>query len=159
MLNPTDLTNLTTLRRTLHRRPELSGYEVETARTITDALHALAPTQVITGLGGHGVAAVFDSGSPGPTVLFRAELDALPITETSDRPWVSGIPGKGHLCGHDGHMAMLLGLGWLIARRPPRIGAYRLAVPACRRNWCRRAGGDRRPRLCHDYPRLCLCDP
>jgi len=122
MLNPTDLTNLTTLRRTLHRRPELSGYEVETARTITDALHALTPTQVITGLGGHGVAAMFDSGSPGPTVLFRAELDALPITETSDRPWVSDIPGKGHLCGHDGHMAMLLGLGWLIARRPPALG-------------------------------------
>ena len=122
MLTPTDLTDLTELRRALHRRPELSGHEGATARCITDALRALAPTQVITGLGGHGVAAVFDSATPGPTVLFRAELDALPIAETSDLPWASDIQGKGHLCGHDGHMAMLLGLGRLIARRPPTSG-------------------------------------
>ncbi|KEO61417.1 amidohydrolase [Thioclava indica] len=122
MLTPTDLADLTTLRRALHHRPELSGDEGATAATITEALRAFAPAQVITGLGGHGVAAVFNSATPGPTVLFRAELDALPIAETSDLPWASDIQGKGHLCGHDGHMAMLLGLGRLISRGPPKSG-------------------------------------
>jgi amidohydrolase len=122
MLSPTDLADLTMLRRALHRRPDLSGDEGETAAIITTALRALAPQEVITGIGGHGVAAVFVSDAPGPTVLFRAELDALPITEISNVPWVSDIQGKGHLCGHDGHMAILLGLGRLIARRPPATG-------------------------------------
>ena len=57
----------------------------------------------------------------GPTVLFRAELDALPITEAWRRLAVRDR-GEGHLCGHDGHMAMLLGFGRLLARRPVRRG-------------------------------------
>jgi len=118
MLSNSDLIELTEFRRALHRRPEVSGEEAETARTITDALKAMTPTRVFTGLGGHGVAAEFDSGSTGPTVLFRAELDALPIQEISDAAWKSEVPGKGHLCGHDGHMTMLLGLGRLISRKP-----------------------------------------
>jgi len=118
MLSNSDLIELTEFRRALHRRPEVSGEEAETARTITDALTAMTPTRVFTGLGGHGVAAEFDSGSTGPTVLFRAELDALPIQEISDAAWKSEVPGKGHLCGHDGHMTMLLGLGRLISRKP-----------------------------------------
>jgi len=122
MLSNSDLIELTEFRRALHRRPELSGAEGETARTIAAALRALSATRVLTGIGGHGVAAVFDSGAPGPTVLFRAELDALPIAETSGAAWASAIPGNGHLCGHDGHMAMLLGLGRLISRRPPKTG-------------------------------------
>jgi amidohydrolase len=54
--------------------------------------------------------------------MFRAELDALPIEELSQAPWRSQVPGKGHLCGHDGHMAGLLGLARLIARRRPASG-------------------------------------
>ena len=122
MLTNSDLVELTAFRRDLHRHPEVSGEEVETARTINTALQALGPTSIITNLGGHGVAAVFDSGTPGPTVLFRAELDALPIQEISDNPWVSQIPGKGHLCGHDGHMTMLLALGRLLTRRTVASG-------------------------------------
>jgi amidohydrolase len=122
MLTNTDLVELTDFRRALHRRPELSGEEVETARAIVGALEALSPSRIVKGLGGHGVAAVFDSGVEGPTVLFRAELDALPIAEISDAPWVSAVPGKGHLCGHDGHMTMLLGLGRMLARRPVARG-------------------------------------
>lgn len=122
MLTNSDLMELTQFRRDLHRLPEISGEEVETARTIVKALRPLNPSKIITDLGGHGVAAVFDSGAPGPTVLFRAELDALPIQEQSDAPWVSQIAGKGHLCGHDGHMTMLLALGRLIARNPVAKG-------------------------------------
>jgi amidohydrolase len=122
MLTNSDLIELTEFRRELHRHPEISGEEVETARTIVNALKPLSPTRVVAGLGGHGVAAIFDSGVAGPTVLFRAELDALPIVELSEAPWVSTVSGKGHLCGHDGHMTMLLALGRLIARDPIKTG-------------------------------------
>lgn len=122
MLSNSDLIELTAFRRDLHRKPEISGEEVETAKTIVRALEGLAPTKIMTGLGGHGVAAVFDSGVAGPTVLFRAELDALPIPEETDVDWKSEVAGKGHLCGHDGHMAMLMALGRLIARNPVAKG-------------------------------------
>jgi len=122
MLTNLDLLELTEFRRDLHRNPELSGEEVETAGKIAVALKAMAPTRILTGLGGHGVAAVFDSGKDGPTVLFRAELDALPIQECNDISWVSQRPGKSHVCGHDGHMTMLLALGRMISRRPVAHG-------------------------------------
>ncbi|WP_282077460.1 amidohydrolase [Epibacterium ulvae] len=122
MLTNSDIAELTEFRRALHKRPELSGEEVETAAAIVEALKPLNPDRVLKGLGGHGVAAVFDSGVEGPTVLFRAELDALPIQEISDNPWKSEIDGKGHLCGHDGHMTMLLALGRQIAREPVAKG-------------------------------------
>ncbi|GGA29175.1 amidohydrolase [Neptunicoccus cionae] len=121
-LSNSDLVELTAFRRLLHRYPEISGEERETAARIVAALEPLSPTRILTGLGGHGVAAVFDSGVAGPTVLFRAELDALPIQEINDLEWVSQVPGKGHLCGHDGHMTMLLALGRLIARCPVARG-------------------------------------
>lgn len=122
MLTNADLIELTAFRRALHQWPEVSGEEAQTAKTIVQALADLNPHQMLTGLGGHGVAAVFDSGKPGPTVLFRAELDALPIEEISQQAWVSQVPGKGHLCGHDGHMTTLLALGRLISRKPVETG-------------------------------------
>lgn len=122
MLTDSDLIELTAFRRKLHRYPELSGEEVETARKITAALQAMSPTRILTGLGGHGVAAVFDSGKDGPTVLFRAELDALPIEEQNNIEWSSQTSGKSHVCGHDGHMTMLLALGRMISRQPVAKG-------------------------------------
>ncbi|MDO6483645.1 amidohydrolase [Shimia thalassica] len=122
MLTNSDLKELTEFRRELHQYPEVSGEEVETARKIASALTALSPTRIVTGLGGHGVAAVFESGFDGPTVLFRAELDALPIEELNDIAWSSKTLGKSHVCGHDGHMTMLLALGRLIARKPVARG-------------------------------------
>lgn len=122
MLTNSDLMELTTFRRALHRQPEVSGEEAQTAQTIAAALNALSPTKLLTGLGGHGVAAVFDSGSDGPTVLFRAELDALPIHEQNDIEWASQIDGKSHVCGHDGHMTMLLALGRMLSRVPVAQG-------------------------------------
>lgn len=118
MLTNSDLIELTAFRRALHKRPEISGEEAETAKTIVTALKPLNPSRIITDLGGHGVAAIFDSGVEGEAVMFRAELDALPIEEISDNPWKSEIAGKGHLCGHDGHMTILLALGRLLAKKP-----------------------------------------
>ena len=122
MLTNADLVELTAFRRDLHRHPEVSGEERATAERVTTALRAFNPDQIVTGLGGHGVAAVFKGASDGPTVMFRAELDALPIPELSVAAHRSTIPGKGHLCGHDGHMTLLLGLARLIARNPPATG-------------------------------------
>jgi len=74
---------LVSLRQELHRRPELSGEEGETAIRIAAELERCRPDEILRGLGSHGVAAIYDSGVEGPTVLFRCELDGLPITEIS----------------------------------------------------------------------------
>ena len=122
MLTNADIAELTDFRRALHRFPEVSGEEERTAATIRAALGPLKPDQIVTRLGGHGIAAVFNGAAPGETVLFRAELDALPIEELGSPPHRSTIPGKGHMCGHDGHMTILLALGRLVARRRPARG-------------------------------------
>jgi amidohydrolase len=130
-LTNSDLAELTDWRRALHRLPELSGCEVETAATVAATLAPLNPDRILTGLGGHGVAAIFDSNTPGPSVMIRAELDALPIPEVTDVPHRSARPGIGHLCGHDGHMAILMGLARLMSRRRPAQGrAILLFQPA-----------------------------
>lgn len=121
-LTETDLEELTAWRRGLHRRPELSGQEVETAATVQRMLRAFAPDELVTGLGGHGVAAVFDSGQPGPAVLLRCELDGLPIHEVGDLTYRSEKDGHGHLCGHDGHMSWLAGMARLLSRQRPVRG-------------------------------------
>ncbi|MBO3760937.1 amidohydrolase [Ciceribacter sp. L1K22] len=117
-----DLVSLIDLRHELHRFPEVSGDERETAARVVTFLKPLSPARILTDLGGHGVAAVFDSGSPGPTLLFRSELDALPIEELSDAPHRSTIAGKGHLCGHDGHSTILTAMAIGLSRQPPKRG-------------------------------------
>ncbi|MCK0170979.1 amidohydrolase [Aliiroseovarius sp. S1123] len=112
------LSQLTALRHALHRRPEISGEEAETAEVIADELTNLGAYRIWRGLGGHGVAAEFTGASDGPTVLLRCELDGLPIREISDLPYRSEVEGKGHLCGHDGHMVSMLGVAMYLARRP-----------------------------------------
>jgi amidohydrolase len=121
-LSETDLAELKTFRRALHARPELSGEEAQTACAISARLHATQPDRLIENLGGHGVAAAFCGAAPGPTLLFRAELDALPISERSDAPHRSRAPGKAHLCGHDGHMAALCALALDLSRQRPASG-------------------------------------
>jgi len=122
MLTNSDIVELTEFRHRLHRHPELSGQEAWTAAEVAGALRPLGPAHLVTGLGGHGVAAVWEAALAGPTVMFRAELDALPIEDLSGVAHCSTVAGKGHLCGHDGHTAILTGLARMIARRPPRRG-------------------------------------
>lgn len=130
-LSDQDLAELTKWRRELHRRPELSGQEVETARKVEGTLAATGADRIVTGLGGHGVAAVYQGRAPGPTVMFRAELDGLPIEEVSAVPHRSIVPGRGHLCGHDGHTATVAALARGLARqRPARGRAVLMFQPA-----------------------------
>lgn len=117
-----DVIELTAWRRKLHAMPEVSGEEVATAAEVQGFLADTKPDRVVTGLGGTGVAVVYDSGLAGPTVLFRAELDALPIEEIGTPDYRSKIPGKGHMCGHDGHMTMLAALGRQFGREKPKHG-------------------------------------
>lgn len=130
-MTPGDIADLTLWRRDLHRQPELSGAEAVTARAFVDMVAPTAPDQVVNGLGGHGVAVVYDGAVPGPTVMIRSELDALPIIETGTAPWVSQRPGVAHLCGHDGHLAILAGVARALGRaRPARGRVILLAQPA-----------------------------
>ena len=117
-----DLVELTAWRRRLHQHPEISNEEQKTAREVVDFLADTGPDAVLTGLGGHGVAAIYESGKAGPTVLFRSELDALPIHELSGAPHSSLVPGKSHMCGHDGHTAILAALGRQLGRERPARG-------------------------------------
>ncbi len=121
-MTPDTLARLIGLRQGLHKQPELSGAEHETAARIADELRGIGADCVLTGLGGHGVAAVFDSGRDGPCVGIRCELDGLPIQELSDVPYVSQRPGRGHLCGHDGHMSMVLGVALALQEQRPGRG-------------------------------------
>ena len=130
-LTEKQISALVDLRHALHMRPEVSGEESETANRMAGELEALGATRIWRGLGGHGVAAEFKGVEDGPTVLLRCELDGLPIHEISDLPYKSQTDGKGHLCGHDGHMVSMLGVAMgLLERRPARGRLILLFQPA-----------------------------
>lgn len=123
------LPQITELRQELHRNPELSGQEYGTARRLEAFLQQYSPDQLLTGLGsGTGMAAIFKGTSAGPTLMFRADMDALPIPETITAPYGSQQRGISHKCGHDGHMAMVAGLAPLLKRYPPNKGAVILLM-------------------------------
>lgn len=92
----------------LHQHPEVSFQEVETARYIAARLRemGLAPHE---GIGGHGIKVVLTGKRPGPTIALRADMDALPIAEDTSLLFASCNPGVMHACGHDAHVAMMLG--------------------------------------------------
>ncbi|HEY1679623.1 MAG TPA: amidohydrolase [Candidatus Sulfotelmatobacter sp.] len=107
----------------LHEHPELSGHEVRTAAALADRLHA-AGYEVTEHVGGTGIVALMKNG-PGPTVMLRTELDALPVEEKTGLPFASKVHAKDdagqdvpvmHACGHDVHMASLLGTAEIMAR-------------------------------------------
>ncbi len=116
--------DLRAFRQTLHANPELSECEIETARTIAERLRATGPDELIEGLGsmGTGVCAVYEGRKTGPAVLLRAELDALPITETNTFAHRSKQDGVSHKCGHDGHMTTLIAVADGLAERRPKCG-------------------------------------
>jgi amidohydrolase len=121
-LTQEELIHINAFRRELHRYPEVSGEEGETARRVQEALLLAKPDRIVSNLGGHGVAAVYEGAIPGPTVMIRAELDGLPIEEISEFDYRSTVPGKGHLCGHDGHMSILMALATALGQKRPTKG-------------------------------------
>ncbi len=105
-------------RRYLHQHPELGFQEEGTARLVAERLRALNLDEVRTGIAQTGVMGVLHGGKgPGKTVLLRADMDALPITELNDVPYKSENEGAMHACGHDAHTAMLLGAARVLAAR------------------------------------------
>jgi len=98
------------LRKELHRYPELSGQEVETAARIKKFIRKHHSSKIIENIGGNGLAVVYDFSNKGPNIVIRCELDALPIEEANNFEHRSRNGGIAHKCGHDGHMAMVAGL-------------------------------------------------
>jgi len=108
------------VRRDLHRHPELGFQETRTAGIVAETLTGLG-LEVQTGVGQTGVVALLDGARPGPTVLLRFDMDALPIQEESEHDYASVNPGVMHACGHDGHVAMGLALARIFAARQAEI--------------------------------------
>ena len=104
------------LRRDLHAHPETAFREERTSRLVAQRLGDLG-LEVSTGAAETGVTAVIHGAAPGPTLMLRADMDALPIQETSDRPYASQAPGVMHACGHDGHTAALVTVAAILAER------------------------------------------
>jgi amidohydrolase len=105
---------MTAWRHHLHAHPETGFEEHETSAFVAQTLTALG-LEVHRGVGGTGVVGTLRSGGGNRAIGLRADMDALNIHEAADRPHVSQRPGKMHACGHDGHMAMLLGAAKLLA--------------------------------------------
>ena len=115
-------------RRDIHQHPELSYQETRTAALVAAHLKALG-LEVQTGVGGHGVVGILRGGRPGKTVALRADMDALPVTEQVDLPFKSTVRttyngqevGVMHACGHDNHVAILMGAAEVLTRMKDRI--------------------------------------
>ncbi|WP_299674117.1 amidohydrolase [uncultured Tenacibaculum sp.] len=97
-------------RKELHKNPEVSGQEFQTAKRVQDFIQLHYPGEFITQIGGPSFAVVYNFGTEGNTVAIRCELDALPIIETNNFEYKSVFKGVSHKCGHDGHMAIVTGL-------------------------------------------------
>ncbi len=108
------------LRRDLHRFPELGFQEHRTARVVADYLEELG-LPMRKGVAKTGVVALVEGARPGPTLLLRADMDALPVHESTGLEYASTAPGKMHACGHDGHTAILLGAARVLAGMKDRL--------------------------------------
>ncbi len=109
----------------LHKHPELSSEEENTARFIADLVKSWG-YDVAEDVGQHGIVASLSAGNGTKAIGLRADTDALPIQEDNDLPYKSEVPGVAHLCGHDGHSTMLLAAGEYLARTRRFHGTVRL---------------------------------
>ena len=109
------------LRHEIHRNPEVSNNEYKTSERIVNFIKKLLPDEIIN-LSKTGKAFVFKGKEAGKTLMFRSELDALPIAEQSSLTYSSINQSVSHVCGHDGHMAILAGLAQKISNEPPKYG-------------------------------------
>jgi len=102
-------------RRDFHTHPEL-GYDLpRTSARVAELLESFGVDELVTGIAQTGVVAVIRGRGPGKTIGLRADMDALPVTERTGKPYASQTPGRMHACGHDGHTAMLLGAARYLA--------------------------------------------
>jgi hippurate hydrolase len=112
---------IVSLRRDIHREPEL-GFDTEkTAEKVLAALEGL-PLDIETGIAENGIVATLEGEGNGPTVALRADMDALPILEDTGLPFASETEGNMHACGHDGHTSMLVGAAHALSGVRDRLG-------------------------------------
>jgi len=129
MLTAEQTESLVELRRDLHRHPELAHQEHRTASLVEQRLHELGLDQVRAGVGQTGVVGLLRGDRPGRTVMLRADIDALPLTETDrGQSYRSVEQGRHHACGHDGHTAILLTVADLLAARKRELAGNVLFV-------------------------------
>jgi amidohydrolase len=114
------LTEVVATRRDLHRHPELGFEEHRTAGMVAERLRGLG-FEVTTGIGKTGVVGVLRGAKPGKTIMLRADMDALPLDEENDVPYRSQTKRTMHACGHDGHVAMLLGAARAVMDRRAEV--------------------------------------
>ncbi len=107
-------------RRHFHQNPELSFQEKETSEYIASFLENLG-LHVQTNLGGYGLIGILEGKKTGPTIALRADMDALPIQDEKDCSYRSQVPGVMHACGHDGHMAVLMGAASILKQFQEQI--------------------------------------
>jgi len=107
-------------RRDIHQHPELAFDEHRTAQLVADRLQSFG-MDVQTGVGKTGVVGILKGNSSGKTIALRADMDALPMQETSDIPYKSQNDGVMHACGHDGHTAMLLGAAEALSQKTDKL--------------------------------------
>ncbi|WP_246206651.1 M20 metallopeptidase family protein [Virgibacillus ihumii] len=117
--------DLTAWRRHMHRNPELGFEEQQTSAFVIEKLHEIGCTDVKR-VAKTGVIAMLHGDKPGKTVALRADMDALPILDEKDVDYKSMKDGIAHLCGHDGHTAILLGAAKLLMKHPPQYGSVKL---------------------------------
>jgi carboxypeptidase Ss1 len=108
------------IRRQIHENPELSYREHKTAKLVADTLASYG-IEVKSGVGGTGIVGLIRGKSGKVTVGLRADMDALPVNEETGLPFASKNPGVMHACGHDNHVAMLLGAACIIARHKDEL--------------------------------------
>ena len=111
---------LVEIRRTIHMHPELGFEEIETSKLVCEWLERFG-IQVKTGLAKTGIVGLLEGKEPGKTVAIRADMDALPMDEASLVPYASKIKGKMHACGHDAHVAILLGVAKFLSSIRDRV--------------------------------------
>jgi amidohydrolase len=126
LLKRTELDYLWQIRKTLHSIAELSGKEKQTAIRIIEFLKNCYPDELLTEVGGLGIIATWNSLRKGPEILLRADMDALPVIEQNQFDYKSKNRGVSHQCGHDGHVAILLGVAMILAECKPEKGKIHL---------------------------------
>ena len=124
---------ITAWRRDIHMHPELGFQERRTAQLVADTLTGMG-IRVETGVGKTGVVGYLGQGRP--AVGIRADMDALPLQEANKAPYASQTPGVMHACGHDAHVAILLGVARLLSEMEDRpAGEVRFLFQPCEEGW------------------------
>jgi len=128
MLSSDQIEELTAIRKKIHTNPEIAGKEKKTAALIKSELEKTAPDEIIDGIGGHGLVAIYRGENPdeGVNLMIRAELDGLKINEENSFDYRSQTKNRMHACGHDGHMAIVLGVAKYLEDHRPKSGSVML---------------------------------